>query len=63
MVELVDLISNVGFPIAVVAYMFYKENKQDDKHAEESKGFIEAINNNTMALTRLLDKMGEDNHE
>lgn len=59
MPELIDMISNVGFPIAVVCYMFWRDSKQEEKHTEESKGFTEAINNNTLALTRLLDKMGE----
>lgn len=61
--SLVDLISNVGFPIAVVCYMFFQQNKQSERHAEETKGFIEAINNNTLALTKLEERLGaEDEH-
>lgn len=61
--SILDLISNVGFPIAVVVYMFYRDNQMSAKHDAESKGFIEAINNNTMALTKLVDRLGGENSE
>lgn len=54
-----DLISNVGFPIAVVIYMFWSQNKEREQHKQETDGFIAAINNNTVALTKLADKIGE----
>lgn len=53
----IDFINNVGFPIAVAAAMFWKMNKQDADHKEETKVLAEAINNNTKALQQLIDKL------
>ena len=50
-------ISTVGFPIVVAAAMFWKMNKQDEDHKQEMGKVTEAINNNTIALTKLLDKL------
>ena len=51
-------ISTVGFPIVVAAAMFWKLNKQDEDHKEEMAKVTEAVNNNTLALQKLLDKIG-----
>lgn len=50
-------VSTVGFPIVVAAAMFWKMNKQDEDHKQEMNKITEAINNNTIALTKLLDKL------
>ena len=52
-----QLVSSLGFPIIVAGAMFWKMNKQDDDHKEEMNKITEAVNNNTIALTRLLDKL------
>ena len=68
--EIVSIISTVGFPIvaAVACGMFikwqYTENqKQIDEmrkeHKEEVTKMTEALNNNTLALQKLIDKIGE----
>lgn len=54
-----DLISNVGFPIAVCAYLLYNQNKERDAHKEETMGFVTAINNNTDVIRKLTDKLDE----
>ena len=65
-----DIISNIGFPIACVLlcgwYVKYREDRNDEKydkllrqHEEETKSMTQALNNNTMALQRLADKLGE----
>jgi hypothetical protein len=51
-------ISSVGFPIVMTAALFWKMNKQDDDHKEEMAKVTEAITNNTIALTKLTDKIG-----
>lgn len=58
MSEVVNLISNLGFPIACVVALFWLLNKQREEHKEESAKFTEAINNNTLAITKLVDKLG-----
>jgi len=57
---ILQAISTVGFPIVVAAAMFWKMNKQDEDHKVEMGKVTEAINNNTVALTRLIDKIGGD---
>ena len=54
---LVPLIQNVGFPIACVIGRFYFWNKERLDHKEELKAVTEALNNNTLALQRLSDKI------
>lgn len=54
-----QLISSYGFPIVACGAMFWYMNKQTDVHKEEITKMTEALNNNTTALTRILDKLGE----
>lgn len=56
---ILQAISTVGFPIVVAGAMFWKMNKQDEDHKEEMNKVTEAINNNTIALQKLIDKLGE----
>lgn len=44
---IVQLISNVGFPISCTIAMFVLFYKERETHKEESNKFVEAINNNT----------------
>lgn len=64
-----ELIATVGFPIVCFLmcgwYVKYREDKNDDKiskivdnHNEESKRLADAVNNNTLALQKLTDKLG-----
>lgn len=50
-------VSTVGFPIVMCAALFWKMDKQDKEHKEEMQKTSEAINNNTIALQQLIDKM------
>jgi hypothetical protein len=54
-----QLISSLGFPIVVAGAMFWKMNKQDEDHKAEMNKLAEAINNNTIALTQLSDKLSK----
>lgn len=58
-----QLIANLGFPIACCVTMFYQMNKQTEQHKEEMEKVTEALNNNTLALSRLEMKIGEDKNE
>lgn len=51
------LISNVGFPIACVIAMFFMWNKEQVQHKEESDKWVEAINNNTLMMQKVIDKL------
>lgn len=52
------IISNVGFPIACVIAMFYMWEKERQEHKAEAEKFVEAINNNTSVMQRLIEKIG-----
>lgn len=59
--EVLTAISTVGFPIVACAAMFWQMRESSRQHKEESDKWAEALNNNTVALTRLVDKLdGED---
>lgn len=60
--DLSTLISTLGFPIAMCLIMCYYINKINDAHKEETDKFAEALNNNTLVLQKLCDKIdGEVN--
>lgn len=51
------LISNVGFPIACVCYLFYSQQKDREAHAIESKAWVDALDRNTQVMERLEGKL------
>ena len=63
-----EIVSTIGFPIVCFLlcgwYVKYREDKNDDKleklnmqHDTESKQMIDAINNNTIALQKLAERL------
>lgn len=56
--DFTTLISSVGFPIAACIAIWWKSNKDTEAHQEEIKALSDAINNNTLAVTKLVDKLG-----
>lgn len=50
---LTQLISTLGFPIACVIAMFYFWNKEREDHKQEMQNMTEALNNNTLVLTKI----------
>jgi hypothetical protein len=54
------LISTLGFPIGMCLIMCYYINKINDAHKEESDKFAEALNNNTIVLQKLCDKLDSE---
>ena len=55
---IVQIVSSLGFPIACCIAMFWQNNKLNESHKEETTKLNEAINNNTIALNHLIDKLG-----
>lgn len=53
------LITSVGFPICMCLVMAWYIKYVTDKHDEEMKQVTEALNNNTLALNELCNKLGE----
>ena len=58
--DFVTLISNVGFPIFACIMMFKAMEKQRDDHKTESEKWIQALNNNTNVMQKLVDKLEEE---
>ena len=69
--DISNLISTLGFPIAMcvgacffIKYLFDNFTKQiaemQKEHKEEVKSMNTAIENNTIALTRLIDKLDKE---
>lgn len=54
----VDLIQKLGFPIACVIALFWQNTKLNEQHKEEMEKITTALNNNTLALTELKNKIG-----
>ena len=48
-----DIISNVGFPIAVSIALFYQMGKTNDTYLGLLRDFQEVINNNTKSIDLL----------
>ena len=62
--EIMTAISTVGFPIVACVAMYYINWKTQQMHKEEIGKITEAIHNNTVALTKLVDKLeGVNKHD
>lgn len=53
--NIAQIISTLGFPIAVCVYMFYSQEKERERHKEETDKLTEALNNNTVVIQSLKD--------
>lgn len=72
--ELSQLISSIGFPIAMCVLMCYyikytQDNYRSDvndlneKHKEESTKLVQAINNNTIVIKELSERLMNRNED
>lgn len=55
---IVQIISSLGFPIAVCLISFWYINKLEETHTNEVQKLTDALNNNTLIMQKLCDKMG-----
>lgn len=55
-----DLITTIGFPIAVCLICFWYIAKKDAVHREETSKLAEALNNNTLVMQQLVDKLDKE---
>ena len=58
--DIVSIISTVGFPITMALILLWYIYDSNNKHKEEIDKMSAALNNNTIAITKLLDKLGGD---
>lgn len=58
--NILQAINTVGFPIALTLILLWYIYDSSNKHKQEIDKISEALNNNTLALTKLLDRMERD---
>ena len=51
------LIGNYAFPIACCLYLFWSQEKERERHKEESDKWVEALNNNTKVIEALKERL------
>lgn len=51
--QLTQMISNVGFPIAMCLIVFYYMTKHDEQHKEETDNLRKTLEDNTKVLSEL----------
>lgn len=55
--EILQAITNVGFPIAMCLILLWYIREQNTTHKDETASFVKAINKNTIVLQQLCDKL------
>ena len=50
---LLDIVSNLGFPIAVSVALFYQMNKSNETYIQLLRDFQDVISNNTQSINLL----------
>lgn len=59
-VDVANMIGNYGFPIVCCGAMFWYMIKKDIQHKEESENMRKAIENNTLVIQQLVDKLKKE---
>ena len=57
----VQAISTVGFPIVMCLLFMYYIKYINDQHKDEIDKLSQSVNNNTLVMQKLLDKLGGGN--
>lgn len=61
--QVMDIIGNSGFPIALCVYILHLKEKRDDKHDEREKEFAAAMQETAKALTEMSTILREKGNE
>lgn len=59
--DITNLITTIGFPIAVCLICFWYINKMQESHKQEIDKLSEAVQNNTIVMQKLIDKLDTEN--
>lgn len=59
-VDVANMIGNYGFPVVCCGAMFWYMIKKDTQHKEESENMRKAIENNTLVIQQLVDKLKKE---
>lgn len=52
-----QFIGTLGFPISVCLVCFWYINKREEQHKDEIKKLSDALNNNTIVMQKLVDRI------
>lgn len=65
MKEISDMITSLGYPIVMSLILLYMMRENNNKYAETIEGLRHTIENNTLTITKLCDKLesGSEEHE
>ena len=55
--DILSIVTTVGFPIAVCLICFWYINKVQESHKQEIDKLSTALNNNTVVMQQLVDKL------
>ena len=61
--QVIQIVSTLGFPIVMCGAMFWYMLKEKDTHKEEMNSITEALNNNTLILQKLCDRLDGDKND
>lgn len=53
MTDVTNIITNVGFPVAMCVFLLYYMERQDERHRQETDKLNETLQGNTNVLTEL----------
>lgn len=57
---IIQLVGSLGFPIVMCGALFWRMVKSDEQHKQEMDKLSVALNNNTIAITNLSDKLDKE---
>lgn len=57
---IIQLVGSLGFPIVMCGALFWRMVKSDEQRKAEMDKLSEVLNNNTIALTKLSDKLDKE---
>lgn len=58
--QVMQLIGSLGFPIVACVMLYVRMEKQDENHKAEVSELTKAIQNNTIVMQKLVDRLGVD---
>lgn len=57
--SITQLISNIGFPVAMCIYLLIYIRSFDEKYCEKLDSMAKAIENNTLVITKLMSMIDD----
>lgn len=58
--DLISIITQVGFPIAMCVYLLYAQKESAKQHTQEVDKLRETVENNTKVMIKICTKLGVD---